>query len=80
MSKTVLITNLPGCSEFELRELFREYGKVRWGYVNVWRNFRAKKDELTGVVQMKHRHDADRAIEHLNGFSWRGRKLKVKAR
>jgi RNA recognition motif-containing protein len=80
MRKALLITNLPSCSEFDLRELFREYGKVRWGYINTGKNFRVGKYERWGVVQMKHSHDADRAIECLNGFVWRGQKLNVKAR
>lgn len=77
MRKTLLITNLCSCvSDCALRGLFSEYGKVCWIYLR-W-NFRGKS--TWGLVQMKHRHDADHAIKALNGFSWHDRKLRVKAR
>ena len=64
--------------EDDLQALFSNYGTVV--DVSMFRD--RETDEPLGYafVEIPDEHDAERAIEHLNGRWWNGRKLKVSER
>lgn len=64
--------------EEDLRVLFSRYGTVT--DVNMFRDRENDKPLGYAFVEMPDDRDAERAIRHLNGRIWNGRRLKVSER
>lgn len=74
---TLYVNNLPlnGCTQDEVKELFEQYGKV----VNVTHRHNRKSGTFSGnsFVTFEKKEDGEKAIEELNNYEYKGRKLQV---
>lgn len=76
MQLKLFIGNLPfQVDDHELEELFREYGEVLSSKVVLDR--RSGRSRGFGFVEMSSREQAEQALEALNGFSLKGRQIRV---
>jgi len=62
-------------TEGELQKLFEKYGKVT--RVTIIKEKETDRSKGFGFVEMDESADSDKAIEELNGFSAKGRDLRV---
>ena len=74
---TLYVNNLPlnNCTQDEVQKLFEKYGKV----VNVTHRHNRKTGTFSGnsFVTFERKEDGEKAIEELNGFEYKDRKLRV---
>lgn len=74
--KNIYVGNLPfQLTEDELRGLFAQYGSV--SAVRIVRDRETQRSRGFGFVEMPDDEEAARAIEALNGYSLKGRSLRV---
>jgi len=72
----LFVGNLPyNVDDFDLEDLFREFGDVR--YAKIVRDNDSKQSKGFGFVKMLDEVDAEKAIKALNGYELMGRRLKV---
>lgn len=76
MSKKIFVGNLPfQVSDFELEDLFKEYGQVVSAKVIVDR--KTGRSRGYGFVEMNTEDSAQQAVEGLNGVEVKGRPINV---
>ena len=76
MTKKLFVGNLPfQVRDMELEELFGEYGEVSSAKVIVDR--RTGRSKGFGFVEMKAEESANKAVEALNGYEFKGRPINV---
>ena len=74
--KNIYVGNLPfQLTEDELREVFAQYGSV--SAARIVRDRETQRSRGFGFVEMPDDEEAARAIEALNGYSLKGRSLRV---
>lgn len=64
--------------EEDLRALFRRYGEVI--NIDLFRNRFTDRPLGYALLEMPDDHHAKKAIRHLNGLIWNGRRLQVRKR
>ena len=70
------IANIPAkMEEAELMQLFVQYGQV--GVLKIFKDKQTGKRKDTGYVEMRVAEQAQKAIDHLNGFTIMGTTLAV---
>ena len=76
---TIFVANFKkGTTEAELKELFKNYGEVRW--VEIRRDWVSDEPLGYAFVLMPREREAEHAISSLDGEWWNGRRLKVSAK
>lgn len=76
MNKKIFVGNLPfQVSDFELEDLFKEYGEVLSAKVIVDR--KTGRSRGFGFIEMNAEDAAQQAVEALNGFEIKGRPINV---
>lgn len=74
---TLYVNNLPfgDCTQEEVQKLFEKYGEV----INVTHRNNKKNGRFTGnsFVTFAKKEDGEKAIQQLNGYEYKGRKLRV---
>lgn len=76
MAKNIYVGNLAWeCTPDELRTLFEEFGKVNRSQIIADRE--TGRSRGFGFVEMPNDHEADEAIQQLNGAQYKGRPLTV---
>lgn len=74
--KNIYVGNLPfQLTEDELREVFAQYGDV--SAARIIRDRETQRSRGFGFVEMPNDEEASKAIEALNGYSLKGRFLRV---
>lgn len=76
MSKNIFVGNLPyAITEGDLEQLFAQYGQIGRAQIIIDRETGRSKG--FGFVEMPNDDEAQKAMEALNGFDMKGRKLQV---